>query len=117
MYSYKYNFVNKGAIATYKNIMAYILCVSVVDHKDVTLDELIYLASEFAGDGPIGPGAGFEAYLGMLMKTWNQLKMVDEQSRAGLLRQSIEYPTLSLRPAAPVAIESAPTPVTIPSAA
>ena len=48
MYTYKYNFANEGVISTHKNILAYILCISVVDHRDVTLDELIYLASEFA---------------------------------------------------------------------
>lgn len=106
MYSYKYNFASKGVIATYKNIMAYILCISVVDHKDVTLDELIYLASEFAGDGAVGAGAGFQAYLEMLMKTWNALKIVDEQlaNRAGAAIKAIDYP--SLVTAAPTVIGS-----------
>jgi hypothetical protein len=48
----RYNFHNEGVIATHKNVLAYILCVSVVDHRDVTDDEIIYLASEFAGDEP-----------------------------------------------------------------
>ena len=106
MYSYKYNFANKGAIATCKNIMAYILCISVVDHRDVTLDELVYLASEFSGDGAIGPGSGFEAYLEMLMRTWNQLSIVEKQTKEGMVRQAVEYPTrLAVRPAASVVSE------------
>jgi hypothetical protein len=46
----RYNFNNEGVIATHKNVLAYILCISVVDHEDVTVDEIVYLASEFAGD-------------------------------------------------------------------
>lgn len=48
----RYNFANEGVISTHKNVLAYILCISVVDHSDVTVDEIIYLASEFAGDAP-----------------------------------------------------------------
>ncbi|KAF8151105.1 hypothetical protein K438DRAFT_1988373 [Mycena galopus ATCC 62051] len=36
MYTYKYNFHNEGVISTHKNLLAYILCVSVLDHRDVT---------------------------------------------------------------------------------
>jgi hypothetical protein len=46
----KYNFHNEGVISTHKNILAYILCVSMVDHQDITPDEMVYLASEFAGN-------------------------------------------------------------------
>jgi hypothetical protein len=91
MYTYKYNFINKGVIASAKNILAYILCISVVDHRDVTVDELIYLASEFAGDGAIGPNSGFDKYLESIMKTWNALKAIDPLPMAG--RPAIEYPT------------------------
>ena len=92
MYTYKYNFASKGVISTHKNILAYILCISVVDHRDVTVDELIYLASEFAGDGAIGPSSGFERYLEMIMKTWNALKAIDPLPMVG--RQAINYPSL-----------------------
>jgi len=91
MYTYKYTFGSKGVVDVHKNILAYILCVSVVDHRDVTLDELIYLASEFAGDGETGAGSGFSAYLEMLMKTWNQLRAIDPLPVPG--RPAIEYPT------------------------
>ncbi|KAL0063531.1 hypothetical protein AAF712_009529 [Marasmius tenuissimus] len=52
MMTYRYNFHNEGVISTHKNVLAYILCVSVVDHNEVTVDEIVYLASEFAGDEP-----------------------------------------------------------------
>lgn len=31
---------------------SYVLCISVVDHADVTVNEIVYLASKFAGDAP-----------------------------------------------------------------
>ena len=104
MYTYKYNFSNEGVIANHKNILAYILCISVVDHKDVTVDELIYLASEFAGDGPIGANSGFETYLNSLMKTWNALNQIDPFSRVtgGITRPTIEFPPLPVKGAVEV---------------
>ena len=90
MYTYKYNFTNKGVISNAKNILAYIMCISVVDHRDVTVDELIYLASEFAGDGAVGPSSGFEKYLEMIMKTWNALRAIDPLPMPG--KTPIEYP-------------------------
>ena len=73
MYTYKYNFSSDGVIATHKNVLAYILCISVVDHADVTVDEIIYLASEFAGDNPDQYGA----YLKQLIATWKELRAID----------------------------------------
>ncbi|KAK1589755.1 uncharacterized protein LY79DRAFT_608563 [Colletotrichum navitas] len=90
MYTYKYTFGSKGVVDVHKNILAYILCISVVDHRDVTLDELIYLASEFAGDGDVGPGSGFQQYLEMIMKTWNALRAIDPLPVSG--RPALEYP-------------------------
>ena len=90
MYTYKYTFGSKGVIDVHKNILAYILCISVVDHRDVTLDELIYLVSEYAGDGDVGPGSGFAKYLEMIMKTWNDLRAIDPLPVPG--RRDVEYP-------------------------
>ncbi|KAI0193880.1 hypothetical protein F4808DRAFT_441727 [Astrocystis sublimbata] len=77
MYTYKYTFASQGVVDVHKNILAYILCISVVDHKDVTQDELTYLASEFAGDGDVGPGSDFDMYLETIMKTWTALRAVE----------------------------------------
>lgn len=38
---YRYNFQNEGVISAYRNVLAYILCISVVDHMAVTHDELV----------------------------------------------------------------------------
>ena len=67
----------------------------------MTVDELVYLASEFACDGAIGPDSGFEKYLEMIMKTWNALKAIDPLPLAG--RQAITYPSWAAGNADPVA--------------
>jgi len=95
MYTYKYNFASKGVIANHRNILAYILCISVVDHKDVSVDELIYLVSEFAGDGVVGPGDGFHKYLQMIMETWTALKAIDPMTNEG--RQANDSSSLAFR--------------------
>lgn len=58
---------------SYKNVFAYILCISVVDHNEITDDELIYLASEFAGDDV----KEFGAYLDQLVTVWRRLHSAD----------------------------------------
>ncbi|KAF4442073.1 hypothetical protein FACUT_2296 [Fusarium acutatum] len=102
MYTYKYTFANKGVVDMHKNILAYILCISVVDHRDVTLDELVYLASEFAGDGNIGPGSEFVEYLDMITKTWNKLRAMDPLPVSG--RPALEYPVNLQLPVMPATL-------------
>jgi hypothetical protein len=92
MYTYNYTFSNEGVISNYKNILAYSLCDSVVDHRDLTVDKLIYLASEIASNGPFGPKSGFDIYLDSLMKTWNALRAIDPLPVAGT--EEIQFPAL-----------------------
>ncbi|KAL0059335.1 hypothetical protein AAF712_013925 [Marasmius tenuissimus] len=77
MMTYRYNFHNEGVISTHKNVLAYILCISVVDHMDVTVDEIVYLASEFAGDEP----EKYEPYLNGLIRVWGNLRDRDPRGR------------------------------------
>ncbi|KAL0058650.1 hypothetical protein AAF712_014663 [Marasmius tenuissimus] len=77
MMTYRYNFHNEGVISTHKNVLAYILCISVVDHMDVTVDEIVYLASEFAGDEP----EKYEPYLNGLIRVWGNLRDKDPRGR------------------------------------
>ncbi|KAK6535460.1 hypothetical protein TWF694_001917 [Orbilia ellipsospora] len=108
MFTYKYNFRNEGVISNAKNILAYILCISVVDHRDVTVDELIYLASEFAGDGEVGVNSGYHAYLDSLMQTWNALNTLDVPGLdSGRSYKKVEYPTLTVQGKRPASVVSA----------
>ncbi|VDB86051.1 unnamed protein product [Peniophora sp. CBMAI 1063] len=85
--TYRYNFnkvVNKetekdaGKASTFlsfngqicENIFGYVYCLSVVDHSQVTDDELVFLASEFAGDAL----NEFGAYIDELMAVWAKLR-------------------------------------------
>lgn len=110
MYTYKYNFINEGVIANHKNILAYILCISVVDHRDVTVDELVYLASEFAGDGDIGVNSGYTTYLESLMKTWNALSSL-EPPELDPGRKPVNYNGIRLTGNTDVQALPAPAPV------
>lgn len=69
IYTYRYNFANEGVISSHKNVLAYILCTSVVDHNDLTVDEMVYLANEFAG----GARDQYEVYLNGLIQVWKNL--------------------------------------------
>ncbi|KAJ3540663.1 hypothetical protein NM208_g4964 [Fusarium decemcellulare] len=80
MYTYRYNFSNEGVISTHKNVFAYILCTSVVDHNDLTVDEMVYLASEFAGD----ERSQYEQYLNGLIEVWKNLRSQDLAVKAAL---------------------------------
>ncbi|OAL44808.1 hypothetical protein IQ07DRAFT_521398 [Pyrenochaeta sp. DS3sAY3a] len=98
MSTYKYTFASQGLVGEHKNVLAYLLCISVIDHRDVTSDELVYLASEFAGDGDVGQGSSFQGYMDAILKTWNALRAVDPLPTPG--RPHIDYPGLSI-PARP----------------
>lgn len=73
MYTYRYNFTNEGVVSTHKNCLAYILCTSVVDHNELTVDKIVYLASEFAGD----KREEYKAYLDGLIEVWKDLRAQD----------------------------------------
>jgi len=80
MFTYRYNFANEGVISTHKNVLAYILCTSVVDHNELTVDEMVYLASEFAGDAR----DQYEVYLNGLIQVWKSLRAQELAVKAGL---------------------------------
>lgn len=80
MYTYRYNFANEGVIGTHKNVLAYILCTSVVDHNELTVDEMVYLASEFAGDSR----EQYQVYLNGLIEVWKALRQQGVEMKAGL---------------------------------
>ncbi|KAH9836040.1 uncharacterized protein C8Q71DRAFT_858058 [Rhodofomes roseus] len=63
---WRYNFITDGEIAGNKrNTLCYTFCISLVDHTELRMDELIYLLSEHAGDD----GAVRE-YIMKLINVW-----------------------------------------------
>ncbi|HJP89035.1 MAG TPA: hypothetical protein VJ850_08380 [Candidatus Limnocylindrales bacterium] len=48
--AWRYNFSDQSVIGTVQNAFCYVFCKSVVDHTKVTIDTLLYLISEAAGD-------------------------------------------------------------------
>ncbi|KAG8916351.1 hypothetical protein FRC01_003214 [Tulasnella sp. 417] len=50
---WRYNFSSTRVMAEAENVLAYIFCVSVVDHKSLTKDELLYLLTECASGGNV----------------------------------------------------------------
>ncbi|KAJ7782071.1 hypothetical protein B0H14DRAFT_3164075 [Mycena olivaceomarginata] len=81
----RYKFHNEGLISTHKNLFAYILCVSVVDHRDVTPYEIVYLASEFAGK----ESEQYEAYLNNLIWVKNNLSTNDTRNKVIVAQAAI----------------------------
>ncbi|KAJ5735801.1 uncharacterized protein N7483_000926 [Penicillium malachiteum] len=71
VYTYRYNFTKGGVFAQneYNNVLGYVMCTSVVDHTALTVDEIVFLASEFAGDQPWQ----YETYLWQLIHVWRWL--------------------------------------------
>jgi hypothetical protein len=45
---WRYNFSQDGIIGNHKNAFCYMFCKSIVDHKKITLDEMVYLITEGA---------------------------------------------------------------------
>lgn len=68
LFTYRYNFSNEGVISSRNNVLTYVLCTSVVDHNDLTVDEMVYLASEFAGD----VRDEYEAYPNGWIQVWKK---------------------------------------------
>ncbi|KAJ7791516.1 hypothetical protein B0H14DRAFT_3160827 [Mycena olivaceomarginata] len=73
----RYKSHNEGLMSMHKNLLANILCVSVVDHWDVTPYEIVYLASEFAGK----ESEQYEAYLNNLIRVKNNLSTHDTRNK------------------------------------
>ncbi|KAG8909735.1 hypothetical protein FRC01_006752 [Tulasnella sp. 417] len=48
---WRYNFSSTRVMAEAENVLAYIFCASVVDHKSLTKDELLCLLTECASGG------------------------------------------------------------------
>lgn len=47
--TYKYTFSNKGLVADCENVFCYTMAKSIIDHKTLNLDELLYFISDMSG--------------------------------------------------------------------
>jgi hypothetical protein len=76
--AWRYQFSSVGVIGKAHNAFCYVFCKSVVDHTQVTIDELIYLVSEMAG--PNATLKSVKDLINAMRELWNDTdkKTADE---------------------------------------
>ncbi|GEM_PF-1051869 len=74
---YKYTFSSKGIIAETENIFCYTMAKSIVDHKKLSVDELLYLVTEMIGADKISE---VKAFIKELRDIWKMLETEDTES-------------------------------------
>lgn len=74
---YKYTFSSKGIIADTENIFCYTMAKSIVDHKKLSIDELLYLVTEMIGADNISE---VKAFIKELREIWKMLETEDTDS-------------------------------------
>lgn len=68
---YKYCFSSNGIIANSENIFCYTMSKSIVDHKKMTIDELVYMITEMIGSDKIDEVSNF---INKLKEVWTLLE-------------------------------------------
>lgn len=80
---WRYNFSGKGVMSDHENVFGSIICLSVVDHMALKLDEMVFLLSEYAGDDT----SEVEMYVDRLISLWWKVMRIptntDRPSGAG----------------------------------
>lgn len=73
---YKYEFIEKGFISDCKNIFCYTMAKSIVDHRKLTQDELVYFITQMCKDEKSGKVKLDEVkeYIQKLKEVWNLLE-------------------------------------------
>lgn len=71
---YKYTFSSKGIIANTENIFCHTMAKSIVDHKKLTIDELLYMVTEMIGSEKIDE---VKAFIRELKDVWKMLESED----------------------------------------
>lgn len=71
--TWRYNFTSEGVIGKVKDAFCCTFCKSVVDHRKVRLDTLLYLISRQAGDDK----DKVKAYISALKEMWQMLEDLD----------------------------------------
>ncbi|KAG8925229.1 hypothetical protein FRC02_009820 [Tulasnella sp. 418] len=95
---WRYNFSGKGVMAESENVFCYVFCLSVVDHYKLTLDELTFLFTEFAGDAQV------EAYIDHLCNIWRKITAIprDANIMGGTRIAGSKAKALEAAPSAPL---------------
>lgn len=86
---YKYCFSSSGIIANTENIFCYTMAKSIVDHKKITIDELLYMVTQMIGAEKLDE---VEAFVTHLKKVWALLEDKDpnEVLKMGLQLEGTE---------------------------
>jgi hypothetical protein len=70
---WRYNFNSNKVMANAQDVLAYLFCVSVVNHMDLSVDELTYLLSEHAGDADV------KEYVDYLLSVWKKIYEIKKE--------------------------------------
>ncbi len=93
---WRWNFSSQGVISTTKNVFAFTIVKSVVDHRKLTLDELVYFLSESVG----GDIEQVEAYIAQLKRLWNLLEGMTPERVAAMYGEATSLPAAPVPAAA-----------------
>ncbi|KAJ7015895.1 hypothetical protein C8F04DRAFT_1170693 [Mycena alexandri] len=69
---WRYNFSGKGVMSEHENVFGSVMCLSVVDHMALKLDEMVFLLSEYAGDDT----TAVELYVDKLVSLWRKVMYI-----------------------------------------
>ncbi len=93
---WRWNFSSEGVISKCKNAFAFLIVKSIVDHRKLTIDELLYFLSESVG----GDIEKLEKYLEQLKRLWKVLEDLSPEQVAAIYGETVQ----SQLPAAPVPV-------------
>lgn len=84
--AYKYTFTSKGVLAKdVENVFVYTMAKSIVDHKSLSQDELLYMVTEMAG-AENADLAVVKEFIGELKECWKMLESSNEMPEQVLAR-------------------------------
>jgi hypothetical protein len=87
---WRYNFNSTEVMAKSTNVLAYVFCVSVVNHMDLSVDELTYLLSEHAGDCDV------KKYVDYLLGVWKKIYEIKKQVNSFKIEWETKFQQLEI---------------------
>jgi hypothetical protein len=82
---WRWNFTSEGVISKCKNAFAFIIVKSIVDHRKLTVDELVYFLSESVG----GNIEQLEKYIEQLQRLWKLLEQLTPEQVAAVYGEAL----------------------------